>query len=219
MSNFEKIIDLSQPLYHNCPGWPTSALTEVNYEAIAGKDGYTVENLKISVHTGTHLDAPFHFFPDGKTIDEIPVGEFQGEAVLVNLFGIEADTGISVDHLIKYENKIQKGDIVILYTGWGQKRNITREYYYQWPYLTKEGAEWLLEKGVKGVGIDGLSIGGWGPDKGPQPHTVLLKNNIWLLEELLIDEELLKHERFYLTAFPLKLRRFGGSPTRAVAFI
>ncbi|MGL4283658.1 MAG: cyclase family protein, partial [Eubacterium aggregans] len=51
---------------------------------------------------------------------------------------------------------------------------MTRAYYYQWPYLTGEGARWLCEKGVKGVGLDGLSIGGWGPDKGPQPHVELL---------------------------------------------
>lgn len=215
----KKIIDLSQPVFHNCPGWPTYGMASVSYEAIYPKDGYTAERITLNAHTGTHIDAPFHFFPDGKTIDEFPVETFQGEAVAVNLFGIAAETAIGVDHLNKYEDKIKPGDIVLLCTGWGMKRGYSREYYFEYPYLSRQGAEWLLDKKVKAVGIDAMSVGGCRAESGVPPHEVLLGNDIWLLEELYITEELFESERWYLCAYPIKLRGFSGAPVRAVAML
>ncbi|NZA37008.1 cyclase family protein [Eubacterium callanderi] len=219
MQKFEKVFDMSQPVFHNCPGWPTYELTEVTYEAINPKDGFTAEVFKMNAHTATHLDAPFHFFPEGKKIDEMPIEGFQGEALIIDLRGIAPDTGITSEHLKPYADKIKEGDIVLMNTGWCKKRAMTKEYYYQWPYLTGEGAEWLHEKGVKGVGIDGLSIGGWGPDKGPQPHVVLLSKEVWLLEEIDFPDEVMAYERVYFCCFPLKLQGFGGAPARAVAMV
>ncbi|MGL6292972.1 cyclase family protein [Eubacterium aggregans] len=96
---------------------------------------------------------------------------------------------------------------------------MTRAYYYQWPYLTGEGARWLCEKGVKGVGLDGLSIGGWGPGKGQQPHVELLSKEVWLLEEVDFPDEVMEYERIYFCCFPLKLQGFGGVPARAVGMV
>jgi kynurenine formamidase len=214
-----KYFDLSVPLYHNCPGWPTYRLTEFNYEKVHGNDGFIAERIDINVHTGTHLDAPYHFSPQGKTIDEIPLESFIGRAWIVNLTGIAARTGIGVEHLEEHLTKVQKGDIVLYCTGWAQKRAHSQEYYHDWPYLTKEGAELLLAKGVKGVGTDGMSIGGWYEGTGRPCHEVLLGNGIWLVEELLFPAELLKHESCNFTAVPLNLRGFGGSITRAYAAV
>jgi len=70
------------------------------------------------------------------------------------------------------------------------------------------------------VGIDGLSIGGWGgPEKGAPPHVILLRHEIWPLEELYLTKELLEAERWYLCAFPLKMQGFSGAPVRAVAML
>lgn len=219
MPSIRKIIDLSQPVYHNCPGWPTYEMVDVRYEAIYPNDGYTAERIQMNVHTATHLDAPFHFYPEGKTIEQIPIDRFQGEAVPVDLFGIAADTPIGVEHLEPYKDVVRPGDIVLLCTGWGKKRGYTKEYYHQWPYLSGEGAEWLVNHKVKGVGLDGLSIGGWGMEKAVPPHEILLSNEIWPLEELYLTEELLTEERWFLCAFPLKLKGFGGAPVRAVAMV
>lgn len=212
-----KVVDLSQPVYHNCPGWPTYRMVEVRYEALCPNDGFTAERLDMNVHTATHLDVPFHFYPQGKTIEQFPVEKFQGEAVPINLFGIAADSPIGSSHFELYSDRIREGDIVLLCTGWGLKRGYNEDYYHRWPYLSGEGAEWLVSRGVKGVGIDGLSIGGWGEGKGRPAHEVLLSNEIWPLEELYLTEELLTEERWYLCAFPLKLQGFGGAPVRAVA--
>lgn len=218
MKNF-KIYDMTQPIFHNCPGWPTYELTEVNYETTIGNDGFTSERMDLNSHTSTHLDAPFHFFADGATIDEMPIESFIGEAVIINLEGIEGRTAIGPEHMKKYEDKIKPDSIVLINTGWCRKRSLSKEYYNDWPFLSGEGAQWLLERKVKGVGIDGLSMGGWYEGTGRPCHEILLPHGIWLLEELYFPEELLKYEECILTAVPLKLKGFGGSPTRAYATI
>jgi kynurenine formamidase len=213
-----KIFDMSQPIFNDCPGWPSYQPTVVKHETVCGIEGYTSEMLKCNSHTATHLDAPFHFFPNMSTIDEIPIDKFIGDAVIVNLTGIEACHAIDVKDFEPYENLITEGSIVLICSGWCKKRGYSKEYYNEWPYLTENGALWLLEKGVKGVGTDGMSVGGWYEGTGRPCHEVLLAHNIWLLEELDFPDELLAYKNCYLHAVPLKLKGFGGSPTRAYAF-
>jgi kynurenine formamidase len=215
-----KIYDMSQPTYHNCPAWPTFAYPQIANEAICGNDGFTAERLNINVHTGTHLDAPYHFCVGGKTIDEISLDKFVGDAVIVELEGIiNAKEGITVEHLAAYEDLIEEESIVLLHTGWDKKRSFSEEYYKDWPYVSKELAEWFVEKKVKGVGIDGFSVGGWYEGTGVPAHEVLLSNEIWALEELNFPEELLDYMTCILSAVPLKLKGLSGSPTRAYAII
>ncbi|WHH57973.1 cyclase family protein [Petroclostridium sp. X23] len=214
----KKVLDLSHSIYHACPGWPTHFVTRVNYEAIHALNGYNAEIFEMNSHTGTHLDAPYHFFPDGKTVDEIPVEKYQGQAVVVDLRGIAANSPILPEHILAYSDKIQKDDIIILYTGWGKKRGFNEEYLFKWPYVSKEAAEWLVQKEIKGLCTDGMSIGGWDEGTGRPPHEVLLNADVFLLEEVNVPEEIMEEERWFLTAFPLKGKGFSGAPVRAVAF-
>jgi len=216
----KKFFDMSQPVFHNCPGWPTYEMTNVRYEAVYPIDMFNAERIDMNIHTGTHLDAPFHFYPEGKTIDEMPLDLFQGEAVIVNLDGIiNPKEGITDKHFEKYSALIGKDSIVALNTGWYKKRSLTSEYSHDWPYLSYEGAKWLVEKGIKGVCIDCLSIGGWYEGTGRPAHEVLLSAEVWILEEIVFPTEILEYETFYLMCFPLKLQGFSGSPTRAVGMI
>ena len=194
MTQFKKFYDLSQPVYDHCPGWPTYEPTVVRYEATYEKDRFNAEQIRLNSHTGTHLDAPFHFFPDGKQ-------------------------GIDASHLEPYADKIHEGSIVLFDTGWNEKRSFDKEYTNDWPYLTGEGAEWLKVKGIKGVGIDTLSMGGWYEGTGRPCHEALLSGGIWILEEISIPDELAKLESCYLMAFPIKLKGFSGGPARAVAAV
>ena len=194
MTQFKKFYDLSQPVYDHCPGWPTYEPTVVRYEATYEKDRFNAEQIRLNSHTGTHLDAPFHFFPQAKQ-------------------------GIDASHLEPYADKIHEGSIVLFDTGWNEKRSFDKEYTNDWPYLTGEGAEWLKVKGIKGVGIDTLSMGGWYEGTGRPCHEALLSGGIWILEEISIPDELAKLESCYLMAFPIKLKGFSGGPARAVAAV
>lgn len=212
-----KYYDLTVALFHNCPGWPTNRRNEFSYEAVHCNDNFIGERIDMNTHTGTHLDAPYHFFPDGVTIDEIPLESFIGHAHLIDLKGIKARTGIGEKELESKTGDVKKGDIVLMRTGWAEKRSFSAEYCHDWPYLSKEGAQLLLDKGVKGVGIDAMSMGGWYEGTGRPCHEILLGNGIWLAEELFFPEELMRHKTCTFTAVPLKLKGFGGSPTRAFA--
>lgn len=214
-----KIFDLTQPVYSSCPGWPTYKETTVTHETVVGVEGYTSEIIRMNTHTATHLDAPFHFFPDMKTIDQIPLDKFIGKAVIVNLTGVSDCYAIGVKDLLPYEDLITEGKIVLLCTGWYKKRGFSKEYYNDWPYLSGEGAKWLLDKGVKGVGIDGMSMGGWYEGTGRPCHEILLSNEVWLLEELTFPDEVLEYKEVELHAVPLKLLGCGGSPCRAYAIV
>ncbi|MDR0540410.1 MAG: cyclase family protein [Spirochaetaceae bacterium] len=209
--------DMSVPLYHNCPAWPGRALPEVKLLNIHGVDGTICERFTFDVHTGTHLDAPYHFFPSGITIDQIPLDAFCGTARLVNLKGITACAAIGTSELEKQCAAVKKDDIVLIRTGWTEKRGFSSEYYHDWPYLSREGAEFLLAKEVKGVGIDTMSMGGWHEGTGRPCHEVLLGAGVWLVEELYFPEELMAYTTCQFCAVPLKLKGAGGSPTRAFA--
>jgi len=211
-----KILDLTQDIYHVCPGWPTYKLTNVNYEAIYGINGFNAERIDMNSHTGTHVDAPFHFFNDKATVDKLDLSLFMGRGVVIDLRNIDSEA-ITVKHLEKAGPRIQKGDIILLYTGWAQKRGMNQEYLFEWPYVSKEAAEFLVNKGVKCVCIDGLSAGGWKEGTGRPAHEVLLGNDIVIVEELYMDEQLLTKDEWFIVALPTKFRGFSGAPARVVA--
>ncbi len=215
----KKYYDLSQPVYHNCVGWPTYKMTDVKYEAYYSRDQFNAERIDMNVHTGTHVDAPFHFFSDGKTVDEISVDKWQGEAVLVDLRDkVESCHGIVPSDLIEYDDLIKEQSIVLLNTGWGNKRkNWDKTYCNDWPYVTGELAEYLAKKNIKGCGIDCLSVGGWYEGTGRPCHETFLSNGIWALEEVYFPDEIMKQKTCHLYAFPIKLQGFSGAPVRAVA--
>ena len=216
MPNVTKILDLSQPIFHNCPAWPTYLPTNVNYEAQHVTHGFLAERIDFNSHTGTHLDAPRHFFPDGKTVDQMDLFSFQGRGVVINLKDMDSPS-IGAKQLEPFAGLLHQGDIALLYTGWGEKRAMTAEYMYEWPYITRDGAQWLVDHGVKTICIDGMSAGGWPECTGRPPHEGLLSNSVVIVEEVYMDDQLLEESEWYVVAFPLKLQGFGGAPCRVVA--
>ena len=96
------------------------------------------------------------------------------------------DMGMAIEakHLKALEGTLQPADILLLYTGWAQKRGFNKEYLYQWPYITKDAAQWMVDQKIKCVCIDGLSAGGWPEGTGAPPHFVLLGNHIVIIEEV-----------------------------------
>lgn len=212
-----RILDLSQPVYHACPAWPTYAFTNVNYEARYATHGFTAERIDMNSHTGTHMDAPYHFSDSGRPLDQLDISVFQGRAVVFDLRRIGC-MDIRVEHLEPYADRLVGGDIALFYTGWAQKRAMTKEYLYEWPYVTREAAQWLVDHQVKCVCTDGMSVGGWPAGTGAPPHEVLLGHEVVIVEEVYMDEQLFEEPEWFVTVYPIKLQGFGGAPVRAVAF-
>lgn len=216
----KRIYDITQPLYHNCPGWPGQPLTVVDWELQQVNHGSNSERVSFNTHVATHVDVPYHFVQEGKTLDQIPVDAFAGPVVFFDLRKtVRPDTAISPADLEPHLGRVQKGDIAVVCTGYGQRYGFSHEYLHTYPYMSGPGAELLVKAEVKGVGTDALSWGGWGSDeKGRPPHMAVLPHEVWILEGLIIPEELLDGKRRYLTCFPLLLKGCGGAPARAVVY-
>lgn len=218
----KRVLDISQPLDHNCPGIPGLPLMKVELKHTYPVDRFNLETIEMYTHTGTHIDAPCHMLDAAKTIDQIPVERFQGEAVPIDLYHKKPKEPITAQDLMKYDREVVEGNIVLLCTGWGEKRGFSVEYVYQSPYLCKEAAEWLVSKKVKGVGIDHFSVSGAFQDpqeeeeKDRPTHEALLGAEIWIMESLYLPREILNIRRWYLVAMPLLLKGGSGAPARAV---
>lgn len=210
------MVDLSQELYHNCPVPPAFAPPKVELLRIGARDGWTVEQVTMNLHTATHLDAPAHLDPYRQTIDRIPVDRFHGELVLVDLPQKGAAEAIEATDLEPYAERIGPDSVVLFCTGWGGKRGWTKEWLYESPFVGGEAADWLARRGVRGVGIDHYSVGGVGAVN-EATHRRLLGAGIWLAEGLQLDDPALRQGAWHVLALPLKVRDASGAPARVVA--
>jgi len=213
-----KVIDLTLTVSEKIPTFPGSPKPHfVEWETIP-KDGYNLELLFLSTHTGTHIDAPFHFMKNGKKIHEIKPERLVNEAVLIKV-GKKANRSISKTDIRKFEQKngkIENGSTVIFYTGW--QKNLNKEFYFtKNPGLSVSAAKYLASKKINMVGIDSPSID-LGTDSKFSVHHVLAKNNILIVENL-ANLGMIKSNNFHLITSPLKLKNATGSPIRAFGFI
>lgn len=185
-----------------------------------GTDGWRVEAFDMASHSGTHLDAPLHRFPDGASIDRLPLERFTGRPLIADLTSIvHADQAIGATLLEQAlaEEKLDDTAVVLLNTGWGHRRSATDEWLYHSPYLSAEGAAWLVERNVRGVGIDHFSIGGIQPETNARTHEVLLSAKVWVVEDLCFRDGWRDAVNgAFFQALPLYLPGFSGSPCRAV---
>jgi Predicted metal-dependent hydrolase len=186
-----RLLDLSQPLFHDAPNCPTHPPVKVEILADYPDSGWRLEGLSLASHTGSHVDAPSHRMPDGKTLDDLPLETFVGPAYIADLRAhISPDMPIGAAALAECLPEAPSagpdplaGNIVLLATGWGGKRAKTDEWLRRSPYLAVEGADYLAGRGVRGVGIDHFSVGGMTAEN-ERTHEALLGRGIWILEEL-----------------------------------
>ena len=202
------IIDLSYKIHEGMPKYPgdddISLLEDKNYE----KDGYTSYIIKSGMHLGTHIDAPMHLTNDKRFISEFSLDNFYGAGVILDCRG---------ESLVKpkkeYEELIYDKEVVIIYTGFENKYG-EKEYYENHPIISLELIKLFIEKGIKMIGFDMPS-----PDRFPfESHKMLLKNEIFILENLCNINKLLNVKEFNIVAFPLKIET-EGSLVRAVAIL
>lgn len=185
-----RLFDLSQPLFDQAPNCPVHPPVSFRRTADHPRDGWRMEEIAMATHTGSHLDAPLHKIADGKSISDLPLETFVGPARMADLRTLTADAKITAEMLARSFPTLQSGDIALLATGWGDRRAKTEEWLRHSPFLDPSGARWLVERGVRGVGIDHYSIGGAGP-LNDETHTILLGAGLWVVEELKFSAEVL----------------------------
>ena len=216
-----KIIDLSLPLQDGMITYPPSYHQRFE-SAILGRiaiEGRETRKFTMGSHCGTHIDAMKHFLKNGKSIDQLPIENLVGVAQLVNLGKLAPGTVIEADFL-KSLLPDKKIDRLVLRTDWSRFFN-TAQYYQNWPYLSQECTQMLVELEIKLLAIDFPS-----PDSvyygdncslDCPNHKTLFSKEI-ILVEYLYNLKRLPSGDIYFIALPLKLIDFDGAPARVVAY-
>jgi len=211
-----KPIDLTLTISENLPSFPGSPVPKFIPWAKIKTDGYNLELLFLSSHSGTHMDAPFHFIKDGLKIHQIDANRFVRDAVILKLKK-GPNQSITKKDIIQFEKKFGKipnDATIIIATGW--YKNLTKKIYFKKnPGLSSSAADYLSSKKINLVGIDSPSID-VGSNKEFSVHKILSKNNIIIVENL-ANLEKIKGSKFKFIALPLKLKDATGSPIRAIA--
>ena len=219
-----RLIDLSHPLHPATPPWPGNPPVEVSVlNAIPASRGagrrpapgepphVNVTAFRTCNHTGTHMDAPTHFYHGVPTIDQIPLEQCIGPAVLVDVRRVGLRGVIEPADLVPLEESIIQSHKVVLRTGWSDHWE-SADYFLDYPVLSEATADWLVAHGVHLVGVDTPSV-----DREPNPvHFVLLGSHAVIVENL-TNLGSINAPLFELIVVPLPLRGLDGSPVRAVA--
>jgi len=202
-----KIYDISLEISEDMGVWKDKDIKRPKIEVTSTiRTGNSNESrLHLDAHTGTHVDAPFHFLQNGKRIGKVPTEKFLGECVVIDLINIKK-RGIEKNDLIKF--KIRKDDIVVLKTSNEYKKT----FDFNFVYLAASGARFLASKKIKGVGINALGIERSQPSY--DTHKSLLGKGIMIFEGLELSK--IKEGRYFFIGLPLKVKDGDASPIRAV---
>ncbi|GLV64356.1 kynurenine formamidase [Bacillus mycoides] len=199
-------IDISQPLNNDIATWPGD--TPFSYEVSWSKENsgsVNVGKLTMSIHTGTHIDAPFHFDNDGKKVLDLDIDVFIGTARVIDVSGLES---IGKRELESFN--LEGVERLLLRTSSHGK---AQEFPEEIPYLRADIAPFLSSKGIRLIGVDVPSVDPL-DDKELAAHHQLFKHGIHILENVVLDHVV--DGDYELIALPLALTDADGSPVRAV---
>jgi arylformamidase len=218
---------LSHPLTPDAPVWPgnpAAARTEP-HESIAGGDDVNTTRIELFSHSGSHVDAPWHFNADGPRAADLPISSFVFDRPI--LLEIPKPEGgfITADDLEPHAVALASADLALVRTGWSSVRHEDPDRYVgEGPLLHPDGARRLMElaPSLRGVAIDAVSIGSpQHPDESVETHHVLSGTGdangrfVLIYEDVLIDPELGGARRVY--GWPLFIPGSDGSPVTLVA--
>ena len=209
-------LDLTLTISESIPNFPGSPSPQFIPWSSINEEGFNLELLFLSTHTGTHIDAPYHFAKKGIKIHQIPINRLVRNAILIKIKKFK-DQAITKKDLINFERKngeILSSSSIIFFTDW--QKNLKKNFYFENnPGLSKSAANYLVSKKINLVGIDSPSID-LGMDSSFTSHKILAKNGILIVENLSNLEKIPKLE-FNLVVLPIKLKNATGSPVRAIA--
>ena len=205
------IYDISLTISPTLPTWPGDPQPVIEkFESMDKGAHNNVSRISAGVHLGTHVDAPYHFINDGRTVEQLPLDLLTGECYVVQLpDGVEA---ITADVLDRTEITSEMKRVLFGTRNSHLWARGEAEFQTDFVAITEDGAEWLVERGVQLVGVDYLSVAPYG-DSVPT-HTVLLKAGVVVIEGLNLSTVM---RGFYdLYCLPLKIAGCDGAPARAI---
>ncbi|HEX9616711.1 MAG TPA: cyclase family protein [Anaerolineales bacterium] len=202
--------DISLSISPDLPTWPGDPpIVLERVDKIEEGANNNVSRLDMSVHTGTHVDAPFHFLPDGKTVEQLKLNQLTGRVYVLNL----PDADLITEAVLEKAQIPPRTRRVLFKTRnseyWARQE---RSFQTEFVALSPDGAHYLVQRGVKLVGVDYLSVAPYKQSK--LTHEILLKAGVVVVEGLDLSE--VSQGRYTLFCLPLKLVGSDGAPARAI---
>ncbi|MBN2488255.1 MAG: cyclase family protein [Methanosarcinaceae archaeon] len=210
-----KVIDISVGISTDTPVYPGDPIPEIERIASIEKDGFAVSRISFGSHTGTHIDAPSHVIKDGRTIDQVPLDNLIGRAVVLDLAAKdEAISGNDLDVAYKRFGNGAGSKILLVRTRdshEGKYTSFSDPSHDRTGYLDESAAEWILDTGFNVVGIDTQSVDA---ESRMTVHRLLLGKGVLIVECL--DLQVVEEGVYFFACLPLKIIGCDGSPTRAI---
>lgn len=206
-----KIFDISLTVHPEMVVWPGDP--PVSLERLSKiEDGANcnVSFLGSGVHAGTHVDAPYHFLPQGTTIETLPLDVLVGPAQVVQI----PEEATLIDRAVLEMAGILPGVVRVLFKTRNTRihAETARDFAFDFVGISPDAAEWLVERGVKLVGVDYLSVA---PYNNSRPtHEILLGQKVVLLEGILLEQ--VEPGLYTLVCLPVKLKGSDGAPARTI---
>ncbi|MFL7892459.1 MAG: cyclase family protein [Anaerolineales bacterium] len=202
--------DITLTISPELPTWPGDPKIELErVRKIEEGSNANVSRVEMGVHTGTHVDAPFHFLPDGYTVDKLDLSLLAGRAYVLHLQDVDLITASVLDNA-----QIPPRTRRVLF----KTRNSdywasgSPDFQTEFVGISEDGAEYLVRRGVKLVGVDYLSVAPYGQSR--PTHEILLSAGVVIVEGLDLSE--VSQGRYTIYCLPLKLAKSDGAPARAI---
>ena len=207
------IYDVTVPVSNELPTWPSDPAVEISdFRSFAAGDGVNVSMLNLGAHTGRHVDAPAHFIEGAAKVESLPLDALIGEAIVIEV----PEDFPAIDEEFVKQNYVPGSERVLFKTRnsafWSEAEP---QFHTDFTYLDLTAAKWLVEQGIKLVGIDYLSIEKYASEK-HETHLALLSHGVVILEGLNLTG--VSAGNYELICLPLRLRsnQGDGAPARVV---
>lgn len=206
------IFDLAHPLTTGMPVYPGDPGVFFSPALTHAENGFSVHALSMGTHAGTHLDAPFHRFESGVSVDALSVlNATVGTAIVVPVDRGE-DEEIGIGDLGEYAGSVEAGSRILLATGWSER--FGREGFFKhYPSISIELAEFFAGKGIALLGVESPSLH---TTESARVHKTLLSAGV-IVVETLANLRAIAGQKVFFSAAPLRLAGLDGSPVRAYA--
>jgi len=202
-------IDISAPIYSGMVHWPDNPAVRIErMQDLSRGDAANVSKLEMGAHTGTHMDAPRHFFADGAGLDEMPLDAAIGPARVIRIVHPHAIFPAELEG-----HDLQAGERVLFRTQNSERCWNTDQFVEDFVYISAAAAQFLVDRQVRTVGVDYLSVGGYVHD-GVETHQILLGAGLWLIEGLNLAA--VEPGAYELVCLPLRVAGADGAPARAI---
>jgi arylformamidase len=205
-----QIHDISLPVSESLIVWPGDRPVEITRSSdLAQGDTATVSHISMSVHSGTHVDAPAHFVPDGAGVEALDLSVLVGQAAVIDAQTVDVLSASTLD-----EMAIPAGAARLLFRTrnsnlWARGEPAFRRDYVA---ISPDGAQWLTARGVKLVGVDYLSVAAFNEEV--DTHRLLLSAGVIVVESLNLSG--IEPGTYTLVCLPLRLTGLDGAPARAI---